>query len=899
MKHAVRVLVLSLILLFLGDAARGAPAAEKTVKATLRNGLTVIVREDHSAPVAALFVMYRVGSRNEKLGTTGISHLLEHMLFRGTRHYPEGTITRILDVLGAEYNAFTTYDVTGYYETLPVHGLPTALAIEADRMTGTIIDGKALVKEKTVVLSELEGDENSPLEILGNEVQALHFEAHPYMWPVGGFKSDVAGLTKDDVTAYYRTYYSPRNAVLTIVGDVKAKEAQALVERHFGSLPPGPLVPRVRATEPRSMGEKRVTVKKEGTTSYVELAFPAPPVKSGDMHALAVVDAILAGGKSSRLYRALVERGLASSVGASLWENVDPGMYSIVAAVAPGKSPEEVEKAILDALERFQNEPLRPRELEKAVNGVKASFYRARESTTTQAEYLAWYEAIYTYRYFDDFLEGVKRVSEPEVKKAALRYLDPALRSSGLYCARGNIGGQDGTSREGKKHLRYAAHTPLEKSSGQGKALEGSGKHTESKGKFPFSRVVLPNGLVLIVKENHAIPTVTLGGYIRTGSIADPSGKEGLSYLTASMLERGGASGTFHEIADETDLKGISISFQGEREVTRISAWTLKEHLARTVELLSLEVSAPLFPAEEFEKVRHEVEAQLEKQADNPQSQAQIAFRELLYPEGHPYRANVKGYKETLRNITREDLEAFHRTWYRPDRTVIILVGDVTPGEAKALVEKHWGSWNAAGEAPPLSIPSVADPAASRTKVIPMKGKSQVSVVLGSIGLARRSPDYYAFELLNAILGGNTLTSRLGKELRGKRGLVYGVFSFQVEGTGRAPWLVMYGTHEKNVAPSLGAVKKVIEEMQNKPVGDRELQEARSTLVNGFAVALKTNSRMAEVLADIEYFGLGADYVERLPRLYGTISARDLMKVAREYIHLDRSVTVMAGTSKE
>lgn len=930
MNHPFRIIakkLLIVLVLYLICQGSAFPQ-EATRKSSLKNGITVLIRENHSVPVVSFFVVYRVGSRNEQLGTTGISHQLEHMLFRGTEKFPPGKIGRTLDVLGADYNAFTTYDITGYYETLPAEYLPTAMEIEADRMVNSKLDASVLKQEKTVVLSELEGDENSPAEILYNEVEEAHFAAHPYHWPVGGFKNDVRKLEREDVYSYYKAYYSPRNAIICIVGDVETGRTMELLEKYFGSIPPGNPVPSVRSEEPPQISEKRVVIKEKGKTSYIEVAFHTPSIKDPDIYALAVTDAILAEGRSSRLYRALVDNGLATGISSNLWENCDPGMYSIVITLAPGKKHQEVEDALFEEIGKFSSSKISEREMQKAVNGVKAGFFRAKDSFTLLAEYLAWYEAIYSYKFLDGYLDNIRKVKDSDVNQAAKKYLKKSACTIGWYCALPekqeegaipsrypvSLAGSKCTAAPGAK-IRYAGNgapfshrnnfetggaliagrTPPSGSS-PNSADAGSQKGSWS---FSFSRFTLPNGLTVIVKENHSNPTVTVSGYVKAGSVFDPPGKEGLSYFTASMLDRGAGAMSFQEMAEELDFLGATLSFTGSREVTEINGWTLPEHLDRVIEVLSVCLANPSFPAEEYVKVTREITSELHRQFDDPQSRALIALREMMYPAGHPYHANIKGYEESLGNIRIDDIRSFHRKYYSPADTVLVFVGDVKPDEIKARIEKFFGAWKGEEAPPALTIPSVSMPDAPRKKILTMEGKHQVAVVMGNIGISRNDRDYYAFDLLNNILGGNTLTSRLGTVLREKEGLVYGIWAYTMATKGDSPWMIIYETNGKDVAKSLASVNEVVREIQSKPPSDEEIADAKSTLINQIAVSMETNGKVAGILCDMEYFNLGEDYVKNISRLYSSVTKEDLLRVAKSHIHLDRGCLVIAGPYKE
>ncbi|MCL5774065.1 MAG: insulinase family protein [Firmicutes bacterium] len=430
--HKISALLLLLILIFSASSVFGQNAG-KIQEYKLDNGIKVLIQEVHSAPVVSVFVWYRVGSRNENVGITGISHQLEHMLFKGTKTFKPGEIDRLLNRAGAENNAFTAEDFTAYFETLPSSNLELALKIEADRMVNSLIDPKELKHEKTVVLSELEGDENNPWFDLYEEVAAAAFKAHPYHWPVIGWKCDVLNYTREDVYKYYKEFYKPENATLVIVGDISAQEALMLAKKYFGKIPSGGPVPQIMCQEPAQQGERRVIVKKEGATTLLHVAYHIPAVKDPDIFPLSIMDSVLTGGRSSRLYKALVETELAAEVGSWVDRHIDPTLFYITVVLRPGVSTEKVEEVLYAELEKLKKEPISDLELKKAVNQVNSSFIYARDSVTSQAETLGYYETIYTYKYIDTFADNLKKVTKEDVMKVAGKYLTPDNRTVGIF----------------------------------------------------------------------------------------------------------------------------------------------------------------------------------------------------------------------------------------------------------------------------------------------------------------------------------------------------------------------------------------------------------------------------------------------------------------------------------
>jgi len=415
------------------------------LRTTLDNGLKVLIRESHAAPVVSVWVWYRVGVRNEHQGITGISHWVEHMAFKGSARWPEGKADQAVAREGGMYNGMTWNDFTTYYATLPAHKISLALDIEADRMRNIIFDPEAVESERTVIISERQGNENSPLFLLGEEVQAVAYRVHPYGHETVGHLCDLQTMTRDMLYNHYQTYYTPNNAVLAIAGDFNAGEIERLSERYFGNIPAGPDAPPVTAVEPPQRGERRVVVEGAGQTDYLTVAYHIPEARHEDFFALTILNAILAGASgflvssanitnhTSRLYQALVAKEFAVDIDGSLSATVDPGLYHLTATAWPGRALIDLETALNIEIERLQDTPVTPAELEKAQRQARALFAYASESTTNQAFWLGYSEIFADYGWFLRYVDKLAAVTVEDVQRVAKTYLRPQNRTVGWY----------------------------------------------------------------------------------------------------------------------------------------------------------------------------------------------------------------------------------------------------------------------------------------------------------------------------------------------------------------------------------------------------------------------------------------------------------------------------------
>jgi zinc protease len=422
----------------------------RVLKTQLSNGLSVLVKETHTAPVASFWIWYRVGSRNEHLGITGISHWVEHMLFKGTPAFPKGAADKAIAREGGTFNGLTWYDFTTYFATLPAERIELELRIEADRMANALFDSDETSSERTVIISERQGSENNPEFLLSEELMAAAFRVHPYGVTTIGHMCDLETMTHDQLLTHYRTYYTPRNSLAVAVGDFDADEMLQLIEQHFGAIPSGPDIPPMNAVEPPQKGERRVTLEGDGNVAYFHLVTRAPTTHEPDFFALTVLDAVLTGAsglaifgggttnKSSRLYNALVASELATTVSGALIPTVDPYVYSLSAIVRDGRTPAEVEEALDAELARVTAEPITPEELDKAIKQTKAQFAYSTESVTGQALWIGFSEIFADYSWFENYIANLSAVTVEDVHRAAQQYLKRSNRTVGWYVPEGN-----------------------------------------------------------------------------------------------------------------------------------------------------------------------------------------------------------------------------------------------------------------------------------------------------------------------------------------------------------------------------------------------------------------------------------------------------------------------------
>ena len=425
---------LLLLLFLLWAPTSQAGLGDQVLETTLSNGLKVILLENHKAPLVTFHIWYRVGSRNEEWGTTGLSHMLEHMMFKGTKKHGPEDYSRIIQENGGETNAFTSRDYTGYFATLRSDRVQVVMDLEADRMPNLNLREEDFVTERMVVMEERrQRTEDDPQSLLMEQLEATAFQVQPYHWPIIGWMEDLMRITPEDLKRYYQTYYNPSNSFLVAVGDFKRGEMLSRIEKTFGSIPQGIAPKQEKPKDPPQTGERRISLKKEAQLPFLVMGYRIPNLHHPDAYVLEVINAILSGGKSSRLHQKLVlEKKLALEADAenSLLSK-DPALFYVYATPLPGKQVGEVEKALEEEIERLQKEPVEKRELEKVKNQLESSFIYSQDSLFFQAMILARYEIAQSWKVIDQYLPLIRRVTPEDIQRVARQYLIPDNRTVG------------------------------------------------------------------------------------------------------------------------------------------------------------------------------------------------------------------------------------------------------------------------------------------------------------------------------------------------------------------------------------------------------------------------------------------------------------------------------------
>lgn len=859
---------------------------------TLSNGLKLILREAHEAPLASFWVWYRVGSRNEDPGLTGVSHWVEHMQFKGTPTLAKGAIFREVSKNGGVLNALTSNDWTAYFETIPSDRLDLALRIESDRMVNSMFDPDETESERTVILSERQGAENNPTYLLYEEVVGAAFRAHPYGHMVVGYEEDLKRITRDDLYDHYRRAYCPNNAFVAAVGDFDAGELVARIERWFGGIEPGPPLPPVRAVEPRQRDERRTVLRRPSPTAYLRMGFKTPPGRDPDSVALLVADAVLSGGKpmgmggggpmgrSARLYRSLVAAGLARSAGSDIDMYVDPYLFMIAVTALPGVAPDRIEAVIDAELRQLATEPVAEEELARALKQVKAQYVYSGEGVTNQAFWLGQMEIVDGYRRADTLVDEIDHVTAEDVRRVASTYLTPENRTVGWLLPSSDDGGTVDAGSVAPSAVVPVKWWGLAGPSGSGLP------HLATSRRAPFERATLGNGIVVLGQVQAGDPAVSVRVRLEAGAALDPGGKPGVAAFTARSLTRGTPTWSFEAFNETTDRLGATVAVDAGRTFVELQIRSLREDVPALLDLVAEVVRQPTFPPDEVDKVRQELITSIKEQDNDTRAVADRLLRRLIYAEDHPYRHRILGEVDSLAASTRDDLVEFHRRRYGPRAMTVAAVGGLDDfASFVAEVERRFADWT--GEAVPPPPPPPPD-GVSSSETATIGGKSQADLSIGAPTLARTSPDYYPLEMGNLILGRLGLMGRLGANVRDRQGLAYYAYSAIEPGKQGSLWIARAGIDPANVERARAAIVEELCRVREDSVTEQELGDGKSYLTGSLPIALETNDGVASTLLAIEYFELGLDYLDRYPDIINAIGADEVRSALQHHLDPDR-----------
>ncbi|MEZ5065752.1 MAG: pitrilysin family protein [bacterium] len=843
----------------------------------LDNGLTVIAERRGLGPVVFSGVVYRVGSRDERPGITGISHLLEHMMFKGTEKYGKGDVAAIVERNGGDLNAFTSEDVTMYYEVFARDRWPLALEIEAERMENLRIDPEELESERQVVLEERVMYQDIPAVELNEELTAAMLRESPYRWPIIGWEADIEGITRDDLVEHYRRYYAPDNGALVVVGDITPDEVFREAEKHFGRIPTGPGVTRRIPQEPPLRGATRFDLARATNLPHLQLMFRAPEIGTAESESLALVASVLSGTRTSRLDLALLETNKAGDVSVQYHAKQDPSTFTIFVEGHPGVSLDEVESIVWNELERLAKDGPDDEERTRALDSAESDHVISQQSPSNRGFTLGWHEAHGDLAYADTILPRLQERTREEMLDVARR----TFRRDACGVARivpvgngaggGNGGGNGSVAGHG---LAVAAHAP----SLHGVFSPRRRFRTGLQAAPDLQRRRLANGLSVVLLPDRTDPVVSISMLFTGGGILDPVGREGLSKLAADTLERGPRGVPFLEFNRRFERLGSELSFETGSEMVHAGVTLLSRHAPAGLGLLVDLLEDPGLRDEDFEIVRELARNDLEARVDDLDDVAEDLFFATVAGE-HPYARLGHGRLEGVTAATADDVRRQVPELFRLDQAHLAIVGDFDDAAISPLLDRL-GAAAVPGRSP-AAIPELPLARVDATRVATRPEKAQAKIWWGGPGLSADDPDRYAAIAFNHVLGGSAIRSRLGDTIRDEQGLAYSVWSRNYERRQGGFFVVSMGTRPENVAKAVSSIRTEVHKLAEQGPTESELNDARDYLTGSFPLRFTTYGRLARFWVRASFHDWPSDFLLAYPERIRALSAADLIRAGQ------------------
>ncbi|WP_016950220.1 pitrilysin family protein [Anabaena sp. PCC 7108] len=889
--------------IFVGKKTNNLTLAKNIQKTILENGLTVLTKEVHNAPVVTVQVWYKVGSGNEEPGVNGVAHQLEHMMFKGTKNRPV-QFGQLFSALGSDSNAFTSYDQTAYYNTAERDKLKALLVLEADRMQNLLLDNNQLASEKRVVISELQGYENSPAYRIRRAVIQSVFPDHAYGFPTAGTQADVEKLTIEQVREYYQKFYNPDHAVLTIVGDFQTQPTLETVKEVFGKIPKSQKSSHLSTSPlPHHFSSSPIILREPGAGKLLQLIYPVPDLTHPDIPRLGVIDYVLTGGKNSYLYKVLVESGLATDVSARLVTLRQSGWYHVLVTTVANQELSKIDQVIKSAIANLAKTSVTPEQVENAKTQLIASVILNSRDITSQAMQLANDELTSgDYRYTERYLENVRKVKSADIIAVIDKYLKPETRTVGFFEP------DEQKSPKAVNHQNYTPATQENLTSGVSLTaaevrnyLPSVSFSTDTSTQSIPHKLTLVNGLQVLLLPDQSSPTVTLSGYIKAGKEFDPHDKAGLAALVADNLMNGTKTKDTLDIAKVLAARGVSLDFTTQRQGVLIRGKSLAEDLPILLETLADVIKNSTFNAGDLELTRQQALSEVDIELDDPDEVANRTFIQSIYPPNHPLHSFAT--KESLQKITREDVIAFKSQHYRPDTTILALVGDFdfdklrTDKSAISLIKTQFSDWQVSGNPPILKYPQVViqDQGMRINPVLP--GKAQAVTYMGYTSIKREDARFYQALVLNQILGGDTLSSRLGAEVRDRLGLTYGIYSNFQTGRNVGTFLIEMQTNPEDTNKAIASTRKLLNQLHQQGVTQLEVETAKHTLISNYNISLAKPEELTDTIVMNQVYGLKPIELRSFAQKIQKVTQTEVNQAARELIHPDQIVVVTAGSA--
>lgn len=846
-------------------------------KVELDNGMTVLVKEIHSAPVVAIDTWVNVGYFDEPDSLTGISHLLEHMFFKGTKKRKVGQLREETRKLGGYLNGGTIYEYTHYYSVLPQRFAKKGLELQSDALLNSVIDSAELEKEKKVVIQEIKRKLDNPDALAWEKLMELAFKKHPIRrWRMGTQEQN-ANYSKKDLKNHYLSFYRPDNIILSIVGDIKTEEILKAVKDYYGDFARESAEKKSILTEPEQKEFRYLQIRGDITQTYLKIGFHIPKRLDRDFFALDVLSHILGHGRSSRLSQVLKEREkLVSSIKSEAFGLKDMGVFIIEAELEAEDLP-KAEAAIFREIERLKVSDVSDFELTKAQNVIKFSYLSSIETVREYAENLAFYESYGDFRLAEEYLENVEKVTKEDIKRVASLYLTP--EGASLLECRPN---QDFDERMTVATIKDVIKESLAKGSEEVEGEELAFVRSDQK-KTDISlmekearREKLSCGATLIAKENHFLPLVSLGVYFKGGQICEFEGNCGITQLTLRTSLKGTQNRSAFEISNLMEMLGGSIELEIKADYFGYQTKLLSQNLADGLRIMSDVIQNPIFEQEELEKEKDILLAEIQKNKDSMREYPIDLFYQAIFPH-HPYGLNSLGEPKSLNGLTRAEVVDWYDRFFVANNTLIVAVGDFDLEKLKEELNQEFSDF----EKREIPAPEIIEVKRRESTLAEDRAKAQTAQALGFVTCSYQDDDLYPLKVLQAIASGSG--GRFFTELRDKSSLAYTVYGYN-DAWGKAGVFYAYiaTSPEKEEAAREGLLNE-FSKFKTTPVDADELETAKRYITGMYQIHLETNSALVKQYAKAELLGRRIEEVEEYPQKINQVTEEQIMGVANKY----------------
>src|SRR6266446_6395177 len=866
-------------------AARASAPAPITIpyqRFVLKNGLTLLVHEDHKAPIVAVNIWYHVGSKNERPGRTGFAHLFEHLMFNGSEHFNDDYFQPFERIGATDQNGTTNEDRTNYFENVPTNALDVALWMESDRMGHLLgaIDTAKVNEQRGVVQNEKRQGENQPygkVNLLMTE--GTYPAGHPYSWSVIGSMEDLNAASVEDVKEWFRTYYGPNNAVIVLAGDITPETARQKVEQYFGDIPATPPIAKQETWIARRTGSHREIMQDRVPQARIYKEWNIPEYGSADADYLDLGTDVLAAGKTSRLYKRLVyDEQIATDVAAYVDLREIGGQLVIRATAKPGGDLARVERAVDEELARFIQSGPTAGELRRVKTQSRANFIRGIERIGGfggKSDVLARNE-VFTGS-ADHYLVTQRRIAAAtaaDLKSAAARWLS-----------------------DGEWALEVHPYPAFEAAANGADRTKLPEAGTPPDARFPaIARATLPNGLKIVLAERHSIPQVNLALLVDAGYAADQFAAPGTASLALDMLDEGTTRRTALQISDTLSQLGAELSTSSQLDVSRVALSTLKETLDPALDIFADVVLNPSFPQADFQRQQRQRLARIQREKVQPVQMALRVFPQLLYGANHAYGNPLtgSGTEASVSGMTRDDLVRFHRTWFKPNHATLVIVGDVSLAEIQPRLTRLFSRWPA-GDVPQKNVSTVADQPRPLVYILDRPGAEQSVILAADLAAPKANPREYAIEAMTSLLGGQ-FTSRVNMNLREAKHWSYGAFTFIWDARGQRPFIAYAPVQTDKTKESMIEVDRELRGILGpRPVEADELAKAQANLTLTLPGNWETMDAVQGSLEQLVTYGLDDHYYETYAQRVRALTIPDATTAAQDAIRPDHLVWVIVG----